>query len=97
MSEPAAPGGLSAVARRQAVPQSSVRAADPRGGALGSSADGGVVAGVRVLPAGVPAVSAAAVLRVHLRVGQLRDGSPAPPRGVRRGCGRWPRVSFFSL
>lgn len=73
--------------------QGLVRPADRRRGSVRPAADGGVLAGVRVLPAGLQAVAAAAILRVHLRLGQLRHGAPPHTPRVRGRCARWGRVS----
>lgn len=98
LPEPAAAGGLSAgVTGRAAVPQGAVSLADYRRRAFRSAADGGVLAGVRVLFAGVQAAPAAAVHGVHLRLGQFHHGAaPRAPRVRKRGgCRR--RVSFVGL
>lgn len=79
------------------MPPGAVRPADRGGGASRAGADGGVVAGVRVLPARVQDAPAAALRELHLRLGQPGDGAASPSLRLRGRCACRRRVSFFLL
>lgn len=93
LPEPAAAGGHRPVDGRSAVSPGAVRPADSGRGAVRPPADGGVVAGVRVLPTGVQAAPGAALHGMHLRLGQLHHGAPPRAHRVRERGGSRHRVS----